>query len=61
MVFFLNPQYLKIFNDHSDILGSSTNAKLGVETVTNNVKWVESHLKEVGEWLKVYKYIHKLI
>lgn len=44
---------MKLRDDHLDVLGSSNNVLNAINTVMNNVRWMELHQQEVGDWLKV--------
>ena len=40
-----------------DILGSSNNVNVAIETVETNVLWMQQHETEIRDWLRVYRYL----
>ena len=45
-------QYIKLRDDHADILGDSANVATSIDIVQQNVEWMNLHQKEIGQWLK---------
>ena len=44
-------QYIKLRDDHTDILGGSANVATSIDIVRQNVEWMNLHQKEIGQWL----------
>ncbi|KAI9561562.1 hypothetical protein GHT06_012521 [Daphnia sinensis] len=44
---------LQLRTDHSDILGNSKTVQQGIDVVVENIKWMELHQEEIGNWLSV--------
>jgi hypothetical protein len=42
---------LELRNTHADILGSSNTVQQGIDVVIENIKWMELHQNEIGNWL----------
>ena len=45
-------QYIKLRDDHADILGDSANVATSIDIVQQNGEWMNLHQKEIGQWLK---------
>jgi hypothetical protein len=48
---YLTFQLLELRNTHVDILGSSNTVQQGIDVVVENIKWMELHQNEIGNWL----------
>ena len=44
-------KYIKLRDDHLDILGASANVATSIEIVQQNVEWMNLYQKEIGQWL----------
>jgi hypothetical protein len=44
-------QLVELRNTHADILGSSNTVQQGIDVVIENIKWMELHQNEIGNWL----------
>lgn len=46
-------QLLQLRTDHLNILGNSNTVQQGIDVVVENIKWMELHQEEIGNWLSV--------
>lgn len=44
-------QLLQLRTDHLNILGNSNTVQQGIDVVVENIKWMELHQEEIGNWL----------